>query len=246
MILEPNTGMSVISHSRMVQDAAELETLLKAEGLTPSPNSILSEAIEAARQLSQWKRDLTSMPHDTRAPELIPRITGLSYLARALFHARGSPTFGDLKRLLKYLDQDNPLPTEQLPRPHSARNYVFELEVACHFMAKGLKVKTASEPDVVVEHPRRWNFASKMVSSNESNAVGEHLAQARTRIDDVDHRFRGVVVIAHALAAIQQGPVLLTTTRLISRSELFGAGVLGEEEQIVRNFNDSAQVVFME
>src|SRR5947208_15140308 len=104
-----------------------------------------------------------SVPRNTSAPEIIRRITGLSYLARALFHARRSPNFGDLKRLLGYLDQDNPLPTESLQRPDTARNYVFELEVACHFMAKGLKVQTATEPDVVIEQPRRWNFACKMV-----------------------------------------------------------------------------------
>jgi hypothetical protein len=314
MIFEPNTGMSVISHSRMVQDAADLKALLNARCTARSPNSILSQAIAAAELLSQWKRDPSTLPHNTGAPEIIRRIVGLSYLARALFHARQNASFNDLKRLWKYLDQDNPLPTESLERPDTARNYVFELEVACHFMAKGLKVKTASEPDVIIEHPKRWNFACKMVSSTESNTVGNNLAkgwrqvlnplhpcdygmvimglgkrldhnrflpvldrendwwgafrnpeipklqllseveslvaqiksQATTRIDDIDSRFRGVVIIAHALAAIQGGPMLLTVTRLVGRNELFGAGFIGEEEALIRSFNDAAQTVFME
>jgi hypothetical protein len=179
--------MTVISHARMVEDAAELKALLQAQGMKPSPDSILSQAITAAEQLSEWKRNPGSMPHDTRAPEVIRRITGLSYLARALLHARRSPNFGDLKRLLKYLDQDNPLPTEPPLRPDTARNYVFELEVACHFMAKGLRVKTATEPDVVVEQPKRWNFACKMVSSSESNTVGNNLAKGWRQVLDPGH-----------------------------------------------------------
>ena len=254
------------------------------------------------------------MPSDTRAPEVIRRITGLSYLARALFHARRNPSFDSLKRLLRNLGRDNPLPTEPLERPDTARNFVFELEVACHFMAKGLEVKTASEPDVVVERDGRWNFACKMVSSENSNTVGENLnkgwrqvldakhpcdygmvimglgqrldhgwflpvlnreedmwgafqnpdvpklgllreiealgaqviSQAQTRIDDRDGRFRGVVIIAHALAAYQGGPMLLTATRLLTRTDLFGNGLIGAEQDMIRSFNDAAQIVFME
>jgi hypothetical protein len=40
--------------------------------------------------------------------------------------------------------------------------------------------------------------------------------------------------------------MLLTMTRLILRNELFGTGIVGEEEDMIRNFNDSAQVVFIE
>jgi hypothetical protein len=40
--------------------------------------------------------------------------------------------------------------------------------------------------------------------------------------------------------------MLLTMTRLILRNELFGAGIVGEEEGMIRNFNDASQVVFME
>jgi hypothetical protein len=40
--------------------------------------------------------------------------------------------------------------------------------------------------------------------------------------------------------------MLLTMTRLIPRTELFGAGVVGEEETMIWKFNDAAQIVFME
>jgi hypothetical protein len=314
MIFEPRTGIPVVSHKRMIEDAVRLKQLLQAEGLRFSQDSVLGQTIDASEKLSGWTKDPKSMPDGVRAPEVIRRITGLSYLARALFHAHASPAFPSLKRLLKHLAEDNPLPTEPLPQPHSSRNFVFELEVACHFLAKGFKARTAPEPDVILENSHRWNFACKMVSSEESNTVGENLSkgfrqvlkkefpcdygmvimglgqrldldsflpvinreqdfwasfgnpeipkrmllsevealasqvlsQARTRIDDEDHRFRGVVLIAHALAAYRGGPMLLTATRLISRVDLFGNAVVGPEEELMTVFNDAAQRVFME
>ena len=177
----------MVSHARMVSDAAELKRFLAGKGESPSPNSVPGQAIEVAEQLSEWQRNPKLMPGDMRAPEVIRRITGLSYLARARFHARRNPSFDTLKRLLRQLGQDNPLPTEPLERPDSARNLVFELEVACHFMAKGLKVKTASEPDVVVERDGKWNFACKMVSSGNSKAVGENLNKGWRQVLDAKH-----------------------------------------------------------
>jgi hypothetical protein len=64
------------------------------------------------------------------------------------------------------LGEDNPLPTEPLPQPHSARNFVFELEVACHFMAKGLKARTATEPDVILENSHRLVMANLTVKNH--------------------------------------------------------------------------------
>ena len=49
--------------------------------------------------------------------------------------------------------------------------------MACHFLAKGFKARTAPEPDVILENSHRWNFACKMVSSEESNTVGENLSK---------------------------------------------------------------------
>jgi len=302
-----------VSHRRMIDDAAELKKLLSQSGVKFATNSVLADAIAAAECLPGWSRDAALLPHDLRAPEVIRRLTGLSYIARSLFHARKNRCFPSLNRWLSRLGEDNPLPTEPLPSANSARNFVFELEVACHFMAKGFEVKTGVEPDVVLQRDGTWNFACKMVSSEKSNSVGELLSkgwrqvldsrhpcnygmvimglgqrlnhseflpvlddaqdiwgaflnaevpkrmllnrierltgqilsQARTVIDDRDARFRGVVVIAHTLSGYCRGPMLLTATRLITRNDLFKSpAIIGPEEELIRQFNDAAQVVF--
>lgn len=76
MILEPRTGIPVVSHKRMIEDAAQLKKLLIGEGVGVLPNSVLSQAIDAAEKLSEWTKDPKSMPNDARAPEVIRRIVG--------------------------------------------------------------------------------------------------------------------------------------------------------------------------
>jgi len=68
MILEPITGIPVVSHRRMIDDAAELKKLLSQSGVKFATNSVLADAIAAAECLPGWSKDF---PHDHRAPEVI-------------------------------------------------------------------------------------------------------------------------------------------------------------------------------
>ncbi len=40
--------------------------------------------------------------------------------------------------------------------------------------------------------------------------------------------------------------MLLTATRLLGRADLFGKALIGAEHDMMRSFNDAAQVVFMQ
>ena len=85
----------------------------------------------------------------------------------------------------------------------------------------------------------------RMLLNRIERLTGQILSQARTVIDDRDARFRGVVVIAHTLSGYCRGPMLLTATRLITRNDLFKSpAIIGPEEELIRQFNDAAQVVF--
>jgi hypothetical protein len=176
MIFEPQTGIAVVSHQRMRDDAIELKRILAEAKIVLAPGSVLANAIRDALKLAEWSEKPETMPKGRHAPLVIRRIVGMSYLARTLIHAGRDPlALTKLKSLLKHLALDNPIPTEPLEKAASSRNYVFELIVGGLFMAAGFDAQVAEEPDVTVERNGKWNFACKMVSSLESNTVGDNL-----------------------------------------------------------------------
>lgn len=313
MIFEPRTGIAIVSHQRLKEDAVALKEILQKSEIELEPNSVLAQAIDNAIQLAAWSENPALIPRGHHAPTLIRTIVGMSFLTRVLIHSQRDPNaLVKLRKHFDHLRRDNPIPTDPLEKGGTSRDFIFEMIIGGLFMSAGFDVAMAAEPDVTVTRSGKWNFACKLISSLESNTVGENLAkgwkqvlrsqfqgdygmvimglgkrlnqglflpvldeaedywatfksiddpkelllealealskqilsQAKTRIDDQDKRFRGVVLVAQTVTSYNRSPVLLTALKLITREDLFGTGVFGPEQEMIVHLNEEAQTVF--
>ena len=199
MIINPNTGLPVVSFTEMASDATAFRSLMARSRHPVVPGGPLDVALSVIEGLPSYAATSPD-PAENVVREAFPQAIGLDYLARLLNQVSAFPGFAALIPHLRYVATAGS--ASALTAAASAsqpRHHVFELLVA----ALGLKAgytSTLAEPDVVLTRSSSWAIACKSINTDNPVTLADRVEEGIGQClkSDADY-FLGAVSVSNRL-----------------------------------------------